>query len=84
MISHCRLAPITQARSWSDVAPQPLAVLISACCHPPLFFAMASKVRTTADAPVAPEEAMKLLKEGNDRFVKGAPQATRTNEAMRK
>ncbi|CAJ1370429.1 unnamed protein product [Effrenium voratum] len=45
---------------------------------------MASKVRTTADAPVAPEEAMKLLREGNDRFVKGAPQATRTNDTMRK
>ena len=41
-------------------------------------------MRTTADATVAPEEAMKLLREGNDRFVKGAPQATRTNEAMRK
>ena len=33
---------------------------------------------------MAPEEAMKLLKEGNARFVKGEPQATRTNEAMRK
>ncbi|CAK9076170.1 unnamed protein product [Durusdinium trenchii] len=40
-------------------------------------------VRTAADPPMAPEEALKHLKEGNMRFVKGEPQATRTNEGMR-
>ncbi|CAK9030143.1 unnamed protein product, partial [Durusdinium trenchii] len=41
-------------------------------------------VRTAADAPMPPDEALKLLKEGNARFIKGEPQATRTNKAMRK
>mmetsp|Transcript_36373 Transcript_36373/g.78454 ORF Transcript_36373/g.78454 Transcript_36373/m.78454 type:complete len:246 (-) Transcript_36373:336-1073(-) len=40
-------------------------------------------VRTTADAPMPPDEALKLLKEGNARFIKGEPTATRTNEKMR-
>jgi carbonic anhydrase len=30
-----------------------------------------------------PDEALKLLKEGNARFIKGEPTATRTNEKMR-
>jgi len=42
------------------------------------------KVRTASDAPMAPDEALKLLKEGNDRFIKGELTATRTNDAMRK
>eukprot|EP00434_Breviolum_minutum_P031138 symbB.v1.2.027537.t1/scaffold2832.1/size107060/6 len=42
------------------------------------------KVRTTADAPMPPDEALKQLKQGNDRFIKGEATATRTNEAMRK
>ena len=41
-------------------------------------------MRTAADAPMPPDEALKLLKEGNARFIKGEPQATRTNKAMRK
>ena len=41
-------------------------------------------MRTAADAPMPPDAALKLLKEGNARFIKGEPQATRTNEAMRK
>ena len=40
-------------------------------------------MRTTADAPMPPDEALKLLKEGNARFIKGEPTATRTNEKMR-
>ena len=40
-------------------------------------------VRTTADAPMPPDEALKLLKDGNARFIKGEPTATRTNEKMR-
>jgi len=30
-----------------------------------------------------PDEALRMLKEGNRRFVKGTPEATRTNEGMR-
>eukprot|EP00435_Cladocopium_sp_Y103_P031297 s1312_g7.t3 len=41
------------------------------------------KVRTAADPPMPPDEALKMLKDGNRRFVKGEPQATRTNESMR-
>ena len=41
-------------------------------------------MRTTADTPVAPDEALKLLQEGNERFLKGEPTATRTHENMRK
>ena len=41
-------------------------------------------VRTAADASMPPDEALKLLREGNARFIKGEPQATRTNKAMRK
>ena len=41
------------------------------------------KVRTAADPPMAPDEALRMLKEGNRRFVKGEQQATRTNEGMR-
>ena len=41
------------------------------------------KVRTTADAPMAPDAALKMLKDGNDRFIKGEPMATRTNDLMR-
>ena len=33
------------------------------------------KVRTAADPPMPPDEALKMLKEGNRRFVKGEPQA---------
>ena len=42
------------------------------------------KVRTTADAPVPPNEALKLLKEGNTRFMNGEPTATQTDKIMRK
>ncbi|CAJ1390280.1 unnamed protein product [Effrenium voratum] len=42
-----------------------------------------TRVRTAADAPMPPQEAIRLLKEGNARFVRGEPQATRTNAAMR-
>ena len=41
------------------------------------------KVRTTADTPMPPNEALKLLKEGNTRFIKGEPTAPRTNDIMR-
>ena len=40
-------------------------------------------MRTAADASMPPQEAIRLLKEGNARFVRGEPQATRTNAAMR-
>jgi len=41
-------------------------------------------VRTTADAPVPPNEALKLLKEGNTRFMNGEPTATQTDKIMRR
>ena len=41
-------------------------------------------MRTTADAPVPPNEALKLLKEGNTRFMNGEPTATQTDKIMRK
>ena len=40
-------------------------------------------VRTTKTGSVAPSEALKLLREGNARFVEGKPQAIRTNAEMR-
>ena len=36
------------------------------------------KVRTGADPPMPPDEALRMLKEGNRRFVKGTPEAART------
>jgi carbonic anhydrase len=41
-------------------------------------------VRTTADASIPPQEALKLLKEGNTRFLNGAPTAAQTDKIMRK
>lgn len=41
------------------------------------------QVRTTIDPPMAPEEAMKLLKEGNRRFVNGCPLGSKTKAAAR-
>lgn len=40
-------------------------------------------VRTAAAGSMDPSEAMKKLREGNERFVKGIPMATRTNLNMR-
>ncbi|CAK9035501.1 Carbonic anhydrase 2 (Beta-CA 2) (Carbonate dehydratase 2) (mtCA 2), partial [Durusdinium trenchii] len=48
------------------------------CSQPPV-----RQVRTTADPPTAPEEAMKLLKEGNRRFVDGRPLGSKTKDAAR-
>ncbi|CAJ1409793.1 unnamed protein product [Effrenium voratum] len=41
-------------------------------------------VRTTADPPMAPEESLKMLKEGNRRFVDGRPLGARTKDAARR
>ena len=41
-------------------------------------------VRTGDDASVAPEKALEMLKEGNDRFVTGAPASVAANSPMRK
>ena len=41
-------------------------------------------MRTAADAPMPPDQALQLLKDGNSRFIKGEPTATRTNKDMRK
>ena len=41
-------------------------------------------MRTTADASIPPLEALKLLKEGNTRFLNGAPTAAQTDKIMRK
>ena len=41
-------------------------------------------MRTTADASIPPQEALKLLKEGNTRFLNGAPTAAQTDKIMRK
>ena len=41
-------------------------------------------VRTGADATVHADEALKLLKEGNERFAAGAPTALTTNKNMRR
>ncbi|CAE7220863.1 mtcA2 [Symbiodinium sp. CCMP2592] len=40
-------------------------------------------VRTTKTGDVAPSDALKLLKEGNARFVEGKPQSIKTNAEMR-
>mmetsp|Transcript_38338 Transcript_38338/g.68558 ORF Transcript_38338/g.68558 Transcript_38338/m.68558 type:complete len:753 (-) Transcript_38338:104-2362(-) len=45
--------------------------------------AAAPGVRTTNSKDVAPSKALQLLQEGNERFVKGTPQAIRTNAEMR-
>eukprot|EP00435_Cladocopium_sp_Y103_P012643 s2325_g3.t1 len=42
-----------------------------------------TKVRTSQDPQVPPGEAMKMLREGNRRFVQGKPLATRTSDGMR-
>lgn len=42
-----------------------------------------TKVRTSQDPQVPPGEAMKMLREGNRRFVQGKPVATRTSNGMR-
>ncbi|CAK9004097.1 Carbonic anhydrase 2 (Beta-CA 2) (Carbonate dehydratase 2) (mtCA 2), partial [Durusdinium trenchii] len=60
-----------KTKSSADLQAEP----VKEACKP---------VRTAADAPMPPDEALKLLKEGNARFIKGEPQATRTNKAMRK
>mmetsp|Transcript_77252 Transcript_77252/g.136326 ORF Transcript_77252/g.136326 Transcript_77252/m.136326 type:complete len:569 (+) Transcript_77252:93-1799(+) len=41
-------------------------------------------VRTGADGSIAPQDALMLLKQGNDRFMLGTPLATSTNGTMRK
>jgi len=41
------------------------------------------KVRTTKSASVSPGEAMQMLRAGNQRFVKGTPQATTTSDGQR-
>ena len=41
-------------------------------------------MRTTADASIPPQEALKVLKEGNTRFLNGAPTAAQTDKIMRK
>jgi len=41
------------------------------------------KVRTTKSASVSPGEAMQILRAGNQRFVKGTPQATTTSNGQR-
>ena len=41
-------------------------------------------MRTTADSSIPPHEALKLLKEGNTRFLNGEPTAAQTDEIMRK
>ena len=41
------------------------------------------KVRTTADPPMAPEDALELLKEGNSRFVAGRPLGSKTQNVQR-
>ncbi|CAE7241323.1 mtcA2, partial [Symbiodinium pilosum] len=41
-------------------------------------------VRTAADPPLGPKEALSLLKDGNKRFVEGRPLANRTNSVIRK
>eukprot|EP00435_Cladocopium_sp_Y103_P021829 s2892_g5.t1 len=51
---------------------------------PPTVSAPGRKVRTTADASIPPHEALKLLKEGNTRFLNGAPTASQTDKTMRK
>ena len=43
----------------------------------------ALKVRTTKSASVSPGEAMQMLRAGNQRFVKGTPQATTTSNGQR-
>ncbi|CAE7712948.1 mtcA2 [Symbiodinium pilosum] len=40
-------------------------------------------VRTAADPPMGPNEALNLLKDGNRRFVQGQPLANRTNAVVR-
>eukprot|EP00435_Cladocopium_sp_Y103_P016652 s2325_g4.t1 len=43
----------------------------------------APQVRTAADGALPPSDAMRRLREGNARFVRGTPLATRTNLGMR-
>ncbi|CAJ1351961.1 unnamed protein product [Effrenium voratum] len=54
------------------------------CCS--AFFRKGSQrlVRTTADGPLPPKDALKLLKEGNDRFASGKMLGACTDASMRK
>lgn len=40
-------------------------------------------MRTTADVPLPPKDALKLLKEGNGRFVKGEMLGAKTSNEVR-
>eukprot|EP00439_Symbiodinium_sp_Y106_P070688 s137_g12.t1 len=50
---------------------------------PPVAEMADLKVRTTKSASVSPGEAMQMLRAGNQRFVKGTPQATTTSNGQR-
>eukprot|EP00435_Cladocopium_sp_Y103_P023887 s1528_g5.t2 len=64
--------------AWARIVREASTVMASPAAVP------GRKVRTTADAPVPPNEALKLLKEGNTRFMNGEPTATQTDKIMRK
>ncbi|CAK8988785.1 unnamed protein product [Durusdinium trenchii] len=56
-----------------------IADAFTLCSQPPAE----RPVRTTADPPMAPEDALKLLKDGNRRFVRGCPWGSATKDAAR-
>lgn len=90
-------APVTYPMSQSFVAPGvasmparvpagvPAGVPVSVRVPSTVIQAQGpgTKVRTAQDPQVPPGEAMKMLREGNRRFVQGKPVATRTSNGMR-
>ncbi|CAE7324538.1 mtcA2 [Symbiodinium natans] len=66
-------------------APDHKELLAAKTSLPPSMEGIAQgKVRTAADEPMKPEAAMKLLKDGNDRFCHGKPMAGKLDSQMRK
>ena len=63
-------------------SPHQAQLLASDSSLPPSLQAL--PIRTTTDGPMPPKEAMKLLKEGNDRFAVGAAIAGKISSDMRK
>mmetsp|Transcript_6897 Transcript_6897/g.15987 ORF Transcript_6897/g.15987 Transcript_6897/m.15987 type:complete len:445 (+) Transcript_6897:72-1406(+) len=63
-------------------SPRQAELLASGQALPPSMAAL--PIRTTGDGPLEPEQALQLLKEGNERFAVGKPLAGKISADMRK
>ncbi|CAE7457577.1 mtcA2 [Symbiodinium natans] len=65
-------------------SPRQSALLASDVALPPSMAKLSLPTRMVLDGPTKPDQALQLLREGNERFAAGAPIAGQLNAQMRK